>query len=273
MSSKGIQDTDSNSLGDFEDFTSSSRHGEPAVKLTGHKDLVHSTNGDLKWNKPADIAMENLGEQETTSKYASTVRGLLTEIYVNSANCEKIDQTSKSTVQEPKPIDGNILADEKDDIKQENCLETGSSELDRDLDHNEDATIPNNNQVAFQNSLQVSPLDIKERGKGRLSIPFPASWKPINALVKRMRKQRAIHHEYKIARTGTILVISFLVLWMPYLIAHSCFVGECRTMTFYNIATFLVYTNALASPMIYVLSNRAVMQDIRKSMGKLCWYK
>jgi hypothetical protein len=147
-----------------------------------------------------------------------------------------------------------------------------SSDHDSDVFDSEESRTAENKHVSFQNSLKVYPSESKdkEESKKRLSNILPASRKAMQALVKRMKRQRAIRHEFKIARTGTILVVTFLLLWMPYVIAHLCFARDCRTMTFYSIATFLVYTNALANPIIYALTNRAVMEDIRGSMGRLC---
>lgn len=146
---------------------------------------------------------------------------------------------------------------------------TTSSDNETDV-FEEEAIVPNK-QVSFENCAKVSPSKTKvdEERAQRLSIIFPISRssRAINVLVNRMKKCR---HEYKIARTGTILLLSFVILWMPYVVAHSCFLTDCLSMAFYSIATFLVYTNALANPIIYALTNRAVMQDIRKSMGKLC---
>lgn len=138
---------------------------------------------------------------------------------------------------------------------------------------NERSEVAENKHVSFDNALEDRASKKKDGKKRRLSGFFhvPRSCKAMTDLVKaRMKKQRAIRHEIKIARTGAILVLSFLILWMPYVVAHSCFVEACRTMTFYNIATFLVYSNALANPIIYALTNKAVMQDIRKSMGRFC---
>lgn len=135
----------------------------------------------------------------------------------------------------------------------------------------EETTAPADKQVSFQNCTNVSPskTEVNEGKAQRLSTIFPISRsaKAINVLVNRMKKRR---HEYKIARTGTILLLSFVILWMPYIVGHTCFLTSCLSMTFYSTATFLVYTNALANPIIYALTNRGVMQDIRKSMGKLC---
>ena len=146
-----------------------------------------------------------------------------------------------------------------------------STSSDNETDVFEEEAIVPNKQVSFENCAKVSPSETKvdEERAQRLSIIFPISRssRAINVLVNRMKKCR---HEYKIARTGTILLLSFVILWMPYVVAHSCFLTDCLSMAFYSIATFLVYTNALANPIIYALTNRAVMQDIRKSMGKLC---
>ncbi|XP_028393235.1 uncharacterized protein LOC114517649 [Dendronephthya gigantea] len=149
------------------------------------------------------------------------------------------------------------------------CTDDDSSAFGMDESHK----TAGNKHVSFDSALEASPSKEKDGKRRRLSGLFqvPRSCKAITDLViARMKKQKAIRHEFKIARTGTILVLSFLILWMPYVIAHSCFVGACRTMTFYNIAMFLVYTNALANPIIYALTNKTVMQDIRKSMEKFC---
>ena len=158
---------------------------------------------------------------------------------------------------------------------QEQIPSTTSSDHESDVFNRDETGIADNKQVSFQDSIKESSSKSKvkkEDAKRRLSGIFPVSRKAINALVSRMKQQRAIRHEYKVARTGTILVVSFLILWMPYVIAHLCFVGN-SPMLFYNIATFLVYTNALANPIIYALTNRAVMEDIRNSMGRLCTFR
>ena len=341
-SETSMQDSDSNSMGNFED-TSTDRSGESAIRMTAHRMLDDPEEGMLESAIQSDSTKEHLGESSTeTRKEMPTIRGYPNQNFVGHVSA--VGSSSDKHLESIKSIDKmkTVLGD--DGKMNEDFTNNGAndasvicqgalvSELeamcipDSETANNDDARtssvnvllkrsssrmggesssvidpgngviIPgirlpgeptepsredpdrdgtpraNNKQVSFQASAKVSPQKKEGSTEKRLSSisPVARSRKAINFIVSRMKKQKAIRHEYRIARTGTILVLSFLVLWMPYVVAHSCFIGTFRSMTFYNIATFLVYTNALANPIIYALTNRAVMQDIRRSMGRLC---
>lgn len=92
----------------------------------------------------------------------------------------------------------------------------------------------------------------------------------ISSVILRMRNQARIPQEYRIARTGFILVLTFAILWTPYLVAHSCFAGTCRATKLLNVAMLLVYFNAVANPIIYALTNRTVIRNFRSHFRRLC---
>ena len=227
------------------DFPSSTKYFDYDLETDEHLAKQDSTTNDIK------------NEQDTSDDSESDATAHLDNEGV-SANRNKIRSVRCDDEQPLKFEDSRTAKNEH----------PGQSNLSEDSPR---ATVPDDKQVSFQNCTNFSPSKSKvNEGKAqRLSTIFPISRssKAINVLVNRMKKRR---HEYKIARTGTILLVSFVILWMPYIVAHSCFLTSCLSMTFYSIATFLVYTNALANPIIYALTNRGVMQDIRKSMGKLC---
>ena len=83
----------------------------------------------------------------------------------------------------------------------------------------------------------------------------------ISSVIRQIRNR--VPQEYKIARTGFLLVLTFLVLWTPYLVAHSCYNENCSTPTVLNVSMFLVYFNAVANPLVYALTNKTVLRDFR----------
>ena len=349
ISSREIQDVDSNSLG-FED-TSTYPPGDCNVRLTVLKTLVHSNDGVL--GSEIGASLENLVHKDSTMhQNAEGMRACgtverstehLVSVAVDVSRSDdyleekthaketwpsnecptnkqleandikennrqsasddmegtslesKNDKANKShlKLEEKRSVNTSVTDTDEPEIPRSELSVPNSSEEvatkrtekvtpdaainssdhESDVCAREETRIAENKQVSFQNSLKVNPSESKDESKKRLSNILPASRKVMRVLVCRLKRQRAIRHEYKIARTGTILVVTFLILWMPYVIAHLCFARDCRTMTFYSIATFLVYTNALANPVIYALTNRAVMQDIRNSMGRFCQSK
>lgn len=85
----------------------------------------------------------------------------------------------------------------------------------------------------------------------------------IASVIHRIANRKRVPQEYRVARTGFILVLTFAILWAPYLVAHSCLVGRCHRSALFTVSMFLVYLNTVANPIIYALSNRTVMQGFR----------
>ena len=85
----------------------------------------------------------------------------------------------------------------------------------------------------------------------------------IASAIHRIANGKRVPQEYRVARTSFILVLVFAILWAPYLVAHSCLVGRCRQSALFTVSMYSVYLNAVANPIIYALSNRAVLQGFR----------
>ena len=91
----------------------------------------------------------------------------------------------------------------------------------------------------------------------------------------RRRAARQLPREYKVAKTGLLLLIVFLVLWVPYLVVHSCAASVNVSETVFQVAMWCVYMNGIANPVVYALSNGSVKLALKDVVHRMfstgCW--
>ena len=75
---------------------------------------------------------------------------------------------------------------------------------------------------------------------------------------KRRREQRPLSREYKVAKTGVLLLLLFVVLWFPYMVVHICSARVHAPETVIRLTMWLVFMNGVLNPVAYALCNSTV---------------
>ena len=75
---------------------------------------------------------------------------------------------------------------------------------------------------------------------------------------KRRREQRPLSREYKVAKTGVLLLLLFIVLWLPYMVVHNCSARVHAPQTVIRMTMWLVFMNGVLNPVAYALCNSTV---------------
>ena len=92
-----------------------------------------------------------------------------------------------------------------------------------------------------------------KRGKMRCGEMLRTIWPR-----KRRREQRPLSREYKVAKTGVLLLLLFIVLWLPYMVVHSCSSRVHAPQTVIRLTMWLVFMNGVLNPVAYALCNSTV---------------
>ena len=75
---------------------------------------------------------------------------------------------------------------------------------------------------------------------------------------KHRRNQRPLSREFKVAKTGVLLLFIFIVLWLPYMVVHICSSGVKAPPTVFRLTMWLVFMNGVLNPIAYALGNSTV---------------
>lgn len=75
---------------------------------------------------------------------------------------------------------------------------------------------------------------------------------------KRRREKRPLSREYKVAKTGVLLLLLFIVLWLPYMVVHNCSARVHAPQTVIRMTMWLVFMNGVLNPVAYALCNSTV---------------
>ena len=75
---------------------------------------------------------------------------------------------------------------------------------------------------------------------------------------KRRLRVSALPREYKIAKTGFILVLVFFFSWGPYMMAHNCKSSSETPLWVYRASMWLVYLSCVLNPIVYALSSKHI---------------
>lgn len=90
---------------------------------------------------------------------------------------------------------------------------------------------------------------------------------------KRRRNQRPLSREFKVAKTGVLLLFIFIVLWLPYMVVHICSSGVKAPPTVFRLTMWLVFMNGVLNPIAYALGNSTVkmkFQQMFATVFSLC---
>lgn len=108
----------------------------------------------------------------------------------------------------------------------------------------------------------------KHRSDGALT--FNKTHFTFNVRGKANRKAiRIVPKEYKIAKTGLLLLILFLALWLPYLVVNSCSTNIQAPERVFHFAMCLVYMNGVANPIAYAFNNAIVKAKLKQIFWKV----
>lgn len=88
-------------------------------------------------------------------------------------------------------------------------------------------------------------------------------------LRSRKRDEGQLPREYKIAKTGFLLLILFLILWLPYLVVNACTTKIRAPESVFHLAMWLVYMNGVANPIAYAFNNKRVKTKFREIFHKI----
>lgn len=92
-----------------------------------------------------------------------------------------------------------------------------------------------------------------KRGKMRCGERLKNIWPR-----KRRGEQRPLSREHKVAKTGVLLLLLFIVLWLPYMVVHVCSARVHAPQTVIRLTMWLVFMNGVLNPVAYALCNSTV---------------
>ncbi|XP_078621336.1 uncharacterized protein LOC144887812 [Branchiostoma floridae x Branchiostoma japonicum] len=105
--------------------------------------------------------------------------------------------------------------------------------------------------------LSPSPSFLERHFEERRSVDVPTAFR-----VSQMRRDRDQQRkERKVAITGAMLVLAYITCWGPYAIINIQ--STAAPLWVYTLAMWLGYANCVVSPVVYALTNRHIMQEIR----------
>ena len=99
-----------------------------------------------------------------------------------------------------------------------------------------------------------------KRGKVRCGEMLKNIWPR-----KRRREQRPLSREYKVAKTGVLLLLLFIVLWLPYMVVHICSARVHAPQTVIRLTMWLVFMNGVLNPVAYALCNSTVKKKFEQT--------
>lgn len=72
------------------------------------------------------------------------------------------------------------------------------------------------------------------------------------------KNRRALTREYKVAKTGVILLVIFIVLWLSYVVVHICSARFKAPQIVFRFSMWLVFMNGVLNPIFYAFGNSSV---------------
>ena len=88
------------------------------------------------------------------------------------------------------------------------------------------------------------------------------SFSPRNIL--RTKNMQPLSKEWKVAKTGVILLVSFIVLWLPYMVVHSCSARFKAPQVVFRLSMWLVFMNGVINPLAYAFGNSRVQMKCQQ---------
>ena len=93
-----------------------------------------------------------------------------------------------------------------------------------------------------------------------------------NDSIKNNRKNNTIIRHSKSILTSSVIIVTYLVLWLPYLVQNIIAIRENKTPSYNNAftfaAVFVALLNGIVDPFIVIFFNRDVKELVRKSTSK-----
>lgn len=228
----------------------------------------------------------------------------ITTLKLGPASCQVNTVFSVTQEQDSQSPDVQNSSLDSPAANEENALQNGSSECpltpsaivtqeDGNVSRSlklDDFLPPNDNQLSspFEDLSQqiLSPCDLFEEAqpswsnseptvrKDQQSLPKKQSMRRVfqnlrSNLRSRKRDEAQLPREYKIAKTGLLLLVLYLILWLPYLVVNACTTNIQAPESVFHVAMWLVYMNGVANPVAYAFNNKRVKTKFRQIFHKI----
>ena len=201
---------------------------------------------------------KNLGKKSSTCKLISLSQRHSVD-QNQSPNLEMNGRLSCSTDKIIHPVDEQTIFNSNMEISSFNnyCKESGlnkipSAKAEVPFEH-EGQKCAIQTEPASENTCSESSSSGK-RGSMRfgevLRKYFPR--KPRNT------NKRPPSREYKVAKTGVLLLVLFIVLWLPYMVVHICSARFKAPQVVFRFSMWLVFMNGVLNPIAYAFGNSTV---------------
>lgn len=86
---------------------------------------------------------------------------------------------------------------------------------------------------------------------------------------QRGRKIQPLAKEWKVAKTGVSLLVIFVVLWLPYIIVHTCTARFKAPQLAFRLSKWLVFMNGVINPIAYAFGNSRVAAKFNRWLSTI----
>ena len=107
------------------------------------------------------------------------------------------------------------------------------------------------------------------QGKKKSSAGKHMGWIQKKSTKRRIKRSEKLVKEFKIAKTGAILLALIIVCYGPYPLVHTCHHLYHIPQWAQHFAMWLVFSNSIISPIIYGFTNQDIRKDIRRMRNQL----
>ena len=135
----------------------------------------------------------------------------------------------------------------------------------------EGVVIVNESQNTSPNGSSDSTQPISKR-KTKLSAPKEKKWTRSSQSIRREARKAILNKEIKAAYICIRMVASFTILWLPWSIERIFYLSDGEgNKTWRTVGKFLATLNSVVDPILYIMFNRTLRQQIWKksSMKKV----
>ena len=85
----------------------------------------------------------------------------------------------------------------------------------------------------------------------------------------RGQNRRPLSREYKVAKTGVLLLVLFTVLWLPYMVVHVCSERFKAPQFAFRFSMWLVFMNGVLNPVAYAFGNSTVKMKFEQMFSTI----
>lgn len=84
-----------------------------------------------------------------------------------------------------------------------------------------------------------------------------------------IQNRQPLSREYKVAKTGVILLVIFIVLWLPYMVVHICSARFQAPQIVFRFSMWLVFMNGVLNPIAYAFGNSGVKMKFQQMFSTI----